>query len=588
MKNLNIGLRLSLSFAAVLALLICVSIYAMVRMDHASALTGELVRDQVRNERLMNEWQQVVEVNAARTSTAYLAGDNEDQAAVEAQMKASSARATEVQNKLTEVLDQPAGKARLAEVLSTRVSYTSARARVFKEKAAGNLDAAKQIYTTEMVGKRSAYLAALNKMAVEQRREVDDTAVAIRAQYESARTMMIALSALAVLIGAAFAVLITRAITIPLRAAVRVAETVSAGDLTSVITVSSGDETGQLMAALKTMNDSLVRIVGEVREGTETIATASSEIAAGNMDLSGRTEQQASALEQTASSMEELTSTVKFNADNARQANQLAITASEVASRGGAVVSQVVATMGSINESSRKIVDIISVIDGIAFQTNILALNAAVEAARAGEQGRGFAVVASEVRNLAQRSAAAAKEIKTLIGDSVDKVDAGSRLVNQAGQTMDEVVTSITRVTDIMNEITTASEEQREGIEQVNMAITQMDSVTQQNAALVEQAAAAAGSMQEQAARLTAVVGVFKLHTMAASARATTTIAAAALARAVPAKPVAAAPRAALASTPAARKRAAASTSPSASASASASPSTPASSSASKDEWEEF
>jgi len=291
---------------------------------------------------------------------------------------------------------------------------------------------------------------------------------------------------------------------------------VSSGDLTSVISVDSADETGKLMGALKMMNDSLVRIVGEVRQGTETIGTASSEIAVGNMDLSARTEQQASALEETASSMEELTSTVKFNADNARQANQLAITASEVASRGGAVVYEVVSTMGSINDSARKIVDIISVIDGIAFQTNILALNAAVEAARAGEQGRGFAVVASEVRNLAQRSAAAAKEIKTLIGDSVEKVDTGSRLVDQAGKTMDEVVASITRVTDIMNEITTASDEQREGIEQVNMAITQMDSVTQQNAALVEEAAAAAASMQEQAARLTEVVGVFKLDMQAA------------------------------------------------------------------------
>ena len=516
MKNLNIGARLALGFAAVLILLVAVSAFAISRMQAASGLTDALVQDQVRNERLISEWQQVVEVNAARTTSAYLAGDPADQAGVETQMKASSARATEIQNKLTEVLDQPREKARLAEVLAARAAYTSARAQVFKEKSAGNADAAKQIYSTDMVGKRSTYLAALAKMAADERREVDDTANAIRAKYESARNMMIGLSVVAVLIGAAFAVMISRAITTPLREAVRVAETVSAGDLTSVITVDSKDETGQLMGALKSMNDSLVRIVGEVRQGTETIGTASSEIASGNMDLSARTEQQASALEETASSMEELTSTVKFNADNARQANQLAITASEVASRGGVVVSQVVSTMGSINESARKIVDIISVIDGIAFQTNILALNAAVEAARAGEQGRGFAVVASEVRNLAQRSAAAAKEIKTLIGDSVDKVDAGSRLVDQAGQTMDEVVASITRVTDIMNEITTASDEQREGIEQVNMAITQMDSVTQQNAALVEEAAAAAASMQEQAARLTSVVGVFKLDQLAA------------------------------------------------------------------------
>ena len=584
MKNLKIGLRLSLGFAIVLTLLIGLSAYAIVRMEHASALTTDLVSDQVRNERLIDEWHQVVEVNAARTTTAYLASEPDDQMAVEAQMKASSARATEIQNKLTEVLDRAAEKARLADVLETRKSYTSARANVFKEKAAGNMDAARQIYSTEMVGKRTAYLAALAKMSLEQQREVDATANAIRAQYENARNMMLALSALALAAGALFAFVITRTITTPLREAVRVAETVSAGDLTSNIVVDSRDETGQLMGALKTMNDSLVRIVGEVRQGTETIGSASGEIAAGNMDLSSRTEEQASSLEETASSMEELTSTVKFNADNARQANQLAITASEVASRGGAVVSQVVATMGSINESSRKIVDIISVIDGIAFQTNILALNAAVEAARAGEQGRGFAVVASEVRNLAQRSAAAAKEIKTLIGDSVDKVDAGSRLVNEAGQTMDEVVTSITRVTDIMNEITTASEEQREGIEQVNMAITQMDSVTQQNAALVEQAAAAAASMQDQAARLSDVVGVFKLD-----AAATPRLAVPMAAKSAPAPQVRVkvAPRPALARVPATPAPAAASEARAASAAPRKS-ATAAPAAASKDEWEEF
>ena len=346
---------------------------------------------------------------------------------------------------------------------------------------------------------------------------LDHTGEQIATQYADGRNLTVALGAAAILIGAIFTFLITRSITGPIREAVRVAETVSAGDLTSNIVVSSTDETGKLMVALKAMNDSLVGIVGQVRSGTDTIGTASSEIAGGNLDLSSRTEEQASSLEETASSMEELTSTVKFNADNARQANQLAIAASQVATQGGAVVSEVVATMGSINDSSRKIVDIISVIDGIAFQTNILALNAAVEAARAGEQGRGFAVVASEVRNLAQRFAAAAKEIKTLIGDSVEKVDAGSRLVDQAGKTMSEVVASISRVTSIMNEITTASDEQRDGIEQVNRAITQMDAVTQQNAALVEQAAAAAASMQDQAARLSEVVGVFKLNALAPS-----------------------------------------------------------------------
>ena len=516
MKNLNIGARLALGFAIVLSLLVALTVIAVWRMQAASAATDVLISEKVRNERLIEEWQQVVEVNAARTTAAWLATDAADQKGVEEQMKRSSARATEIQNKLVEVVQEPLGKGLVADVLSARAAYTAVRVSVFKGKAAGDIEGAKAIFSKDMVGKREAYLAALAKLSVAQRKVLDDTATEISALYLSGRNLLIALGALAILIGAAFAWAITRSIVGPIQKAVRVAETVSAGDLTSDIVVDSTDETGKLMAALKVMNDNLVDIVGQVRSGTDTISTASSEIASGNMDLSSRTEEQASSLEETASSMEELTSTVKFNAENARQANQLAIAASQVATKGGAVVSEVVATMGSINDSSRKIVDIISVIDGIAFQTNILALNAAVEAARAGEQGRGFAVVASEVRNLAQRSAAAAKEIKTLIGDSVEKVDNGSRLVDQAGKTMAEVVASISRVTNIMNEITTASDEQRDGIEQVNQAITQMDAVTQQNAALVEEAAAAAASMQEQSARLSEVVGVFKLNQMAA------------------------------------------------------------------------
>ncbi|THA43264.1 methyl-accepting chemotaxis protein, partial [Streptomyces sp. A1136] len=267
----------------------------------------------------------------------------------------------------------------------------------------------------------------------------------------------------------------------------------------------------QLMGALKAMNDSLLNIVSQVRTGTDTIATASTQIASGNLDLSSRTEEQASSLEETASSMEELTSTVKQNADNARQANQLAESASAVAIQGGSVVGQVIDTMGAINDSSRKIVDIISVIDGIAFQTNILALNAAVEAARAGEQGRGFAVVASEVRSLAQRSSAAAKEIKSLIDDSVEKVDTGAKLVGQAGETMEQIVASVKHVTDVVGEISAASHEQSIGIEEVHRAIALMDQVTQQYAALVEQASAAVGTLQDQAGRLNQAVGVFSL-----------------------------------------------------------------------------
>ncbi len=294
------------------------------------------------------------------------------------------------------------------------------------------------------------------------------------------------------------------------RDAADIAAKVASGDLTVTIHTAPNDR-GSLLLAMKAMRDSLAGIVGEVRAGTDTIVTGSNQIAAGNHELSARTENQASALEETASAMEELTSTVKANADNAHRGNALAASASQVAIRGGEVVSQVVDTMGSINASSRKIVDIIGVIDGIAFQTNILALNAAVEAARAGEQGRGFAVVASEVRSLAQRSASAAKEIKTLIDDSVSKVDEGSRLVSDAGATMGEIVDSVKKVTDIMGEITTASREQTLGIEQINIAIAQMDSVTQQNAALVEQTVSVAHALQDKAGHLARLVGVFHL-----------------------------------------------------------------------------
>jgi methyl-accepting chemotaxis protein len=333
--------------------------------------------------------------------------------------------------------------------------------------------------------------------------------------------IVLSLSVLAALLGVIAALLIIRSITRPLNEAVGVAQKVAAGDLTSEVVVRSKDETGVLLQALKDMNESLVKIVGDVRTGTESMSTGAKQIAAGNADLSSRTEEQASSLEETASSMEELTSTVKQNAENAKQANQLAAGASEVAVKGGTVVGQVVSTMSSINESSKKIVDIISVIDGIAFQTNILALNAAVEAARAGEQGRGFAVVAAEVRTLAQRSAAAAKEIKELISDSVHKVEDGTRLVDQAGKTMDEIVSSVKRVTDIMAEISSASQEQSSGIEQVNQAITQMDQVTQQNAALVEQIAAAAESLGAQTLVVSDAMGAFKLEQGQQAAHAT-------------------------------------------------------------------
>jgi methyl-accepting chemotaxis protein len=328
----------------------------------------------------------------------------------------------------------------------------------------------------------------------------------------SAATIVLSLIlALSLGVGIVGVVLISKSITAPLQNAVDLARVVASGDLTSHITTTFDDEPGQLLQALKSMNDSLSTTVGRVRAGTEMIAAAAREIAAGNLDLSARTEAQAGSLEETASAMQQLTSTVKQNADNARSANELVGSAASVAIQGGQMVGRVVQTMGSIKESSRRIVDIIGVIEGIAFQTNILALNAAVEAARAGEQGRGFAVVATEVRNLAQRSAGAAKEIRALIGDSFNQVDAGSKLVDEAGATMEKIVASVKQVADIMGDIARASLEQSDGIEQVNQAITQMDDVTQQNAALVEQASAATVSMEQQTSQLMQELSTFKL-----------------------------------------------------------------------------
>jgi len=338
------------------------------------------------------------------------------------------------------------------------------------------------------------------------------TTQSIYSSASSSERYTMIIGSVTILLSILFAWISTISITRPLKDAVEVANSVAKGDLSRRIEVNTNDETGMLMLALKQMNENLGNIVGEVRSSTESITTASTQIASGNADLSQRTEQQASSLEETASSLEELTSTVKQNAENARQANQLAASASDIAVKGGQVVNEVVQTMGSISASSKKIMDIISVIEGIAFQTNILALNAAVEAARAGEQGRGFAVVAAEVRNLAQRSAGAAKEITALIGNSVDKVEVGSKQVDRAGETMKEIVTAVKRVTDIMSEIAAASSEQSSGIEQVNQAVLQMDNVTQQNAALVEEAAAAAESMRNQAEVLAQAVSVFTLE----------------------------------------------------------------------------
>jgi len=511
-NDLKIGVRLGGAFAAVLALMVLMLGVAFWQLERIADAKQTMAQTSYRA-KLAKEWSQGTVTNSVSTVAKYKSIDPADEKYHDAQMKVISDKAGKLQKELESLVQSAQGKALLAEIATERAKYSVMRNEGFKMKSALGADNAevKAFFETKVIPEMRIYVATIEKLATYQEQLFTDADTSIDAIVVSATRILIGLGIAALAIGAACGWLLTRSITRPLAHAVGLARQVASGDLTADIRAESRDEVGDLVLALKTMNDNLLKTVTEVRAGTETIVTASQQIASGNLDLSSRTEQQASSLEETASSMEELTSTVRQNADNARQANVLAKNASQIAAHGGEVVSQVVATMASINASSKKIGDIIAVIDGIAFQTNILALNAAVEAARAGEQGRGFAVVASEVRNLAQRSAAAAKEIRGLISDSVTKVEAGGRLVDEAGVTMQEIVQGIGRVTDIMADITSASAEQSTGIEQVNEAITQMDGVTQQNAALVEEAAAAAASLQEQATTLAQLVSVFNV-----------------------------------------------------------------------------
>ena len=513
LSNLKIGTRLYLAFGAVVALLAILVASAQTNLSRLGEANGLNIHTYEVLAEASSLLESLINIETGQRGFALTGKDS----SLEPLVAGHRSFDQHLQKIRALTADNPTQQERLAVLERTRQQWqVSAIEPVIALRRAaavdGNIDA---VVAAEQAGKGKSDMDAMRVLLADIGK-TESMLLAQRADEAAAlktRTTLVLLGggAVAVLLAAVLAMWLTRNITVPLSAAVALAKRVAQGDLGSHIDVRSQDETGQLMAALRDMNAALVRIVGEVRGGTETIATASSQIAAGNMDLSSRTEQQASSLEETASSMEELTAAVKQNADNALAARALASAASAVAVKGGAVVSEVVQTMGSINDSSRKIADIIGVIDSIAFQTNILALNAAVEAARAGEQGRGFAVVATEVRNLAHRSASAAKEIKGLIDDSVDKVGAGSKLVDQAGATMQDVVDSVQRLSAIIGDITDASEEQRLGIEQVNEAISQMDQVTQQNAALVEEAAAAANAMQDQAAQLSQAVQVFRL-----------------------------------------------------------------------------
>ncbi|WP_295643833.1 methyl-accepting chemotaxis protein [uncultured Methylibium sp.] len=511
LNQLKIGARLGVGFGAVLVLVVAMVGLAYTQLEGLRSDFTESAELE-RRAAMADEWRGLTHLNASRTlAIAKSGGHPELQSYFAPRIKETSERITKIQKELEGHLVSAKGKTLFAGIADQRKAYIAERDIVFALMKAGDLAGTKVALEGKMVPAAEAYVAAITGFQQFERELVAETAEKLQAKVRSAELSMLVAALVALVLGSVSAWIITRSVTAPLRQAAEATRTIAAGDLTGRIEAEGRDEVSALQQSLLEMQASLRKTIGAVRAGTDSITTASSEIATGNADLSSRTEQTASNLQQTASSMEQLTGTVKQTADSARTANQLASSAQASAAKGGQVVSQVVSTMQDINASSKKIADIIGVIDGIAFQTNILALNAAVEAARAGEQGRGFAVVAGEVRNLAQRSAQAAKEIKGLIGASVEKVESGSRLVADAGQTMGEIVGSVQRVSDIIGEITAAAAEQSDGIGQVNTAVNNLDQMTQQNAALVEESAAAAESLKEQAVRLAAAVAAFRV-----------------------------------------------------------------------------
>ncbi|MDE2418006.1 MAG: MCP four helix bundle domain-containing protein [Burkholderiales bacterium] len=509
--DLKIGVRMGAGFGLVIAMMLIMVVVSVVRFGDIGEINDRIIeKDWVKAE-ATNVINATTRANARRTMELVIATSPEQIARIKSEIEVNKKTISTALDTLDKLIYLPEGKAFLGKLKAARAAYVVSFSKVGKLVEDGKRDDAVALLNAETLPALDALQAPINGLNELQRKIVVDSSAELKSKTAGARTLLIVLGGLGLVVGGAFSYWLTTAITRPIHEAVRMAKTVASGDLTGQVTPRTKDETGELIAALQDMNDSLVNIVHQVRNGADSMATATSQIAAGNLDLSSRTEEQASALEQTAASMEELAEHVKQTFESGRHANQLADTAAEVAVRGGTVVAQVVHTMEAINASSGKIADIIGLIDGIAFQTNILALNAAVEAARAGEQGRGFAVVASEVRSLAGRSAAAAKEIKDLIGASVTNVSEGCKLVEQAGSTMDEIVVGVRRVADLMREVTVASQDQASGIEQVNQAVGQMDQVTQQNAALVEEAAAAAQSLEQQAKSLLHTVSVFHL-----------------------------------------------------------------------------